>query len=189
MASNKQPEKRVRLTMEEKVQMHDFREKNPKMSFETIAKVFTEKFGKKVYSSVVERSYKLVKGRKEKGQSVDERDFEMKRQNKPSKRDFEAEMYSVINEKLLKSPMTFEMIQDIGEKLKTSPSYTNIKSIQGMKFSRNWWRSYKKRYGLAYGRRKGSKTYFPVGDIKAERERLLLEMKPFKKGKIKFYRV
>ena len=153
------------------------------MSF-AIAKIFTEKFGKKVHASVAERSHKMVKGRIEKGQSVDERDFGMKRQNKPSKRDFESEMYKIINAKLLKSPMTFEMIQDIGEKLKTSPSYFNIKSIQEMKFSKNWWQSFRKRHELAYGRRKGSKTYFPVGDIKAERERLLLEMKPFKKGKI-----
>ena len=82
--------------MEEKVKMHDFREKNPKMSFEAIAKIFTEKFGKKVHASVAERSHKMVKGRIEKGQSVDERDFGMKRQNKPSKRDFESEMYKII---------------------------------------------------------------------------------------------
>ena len=55
------------------------------MSYDAIAKFFTEKFGKKVYSSVVERSYKMVKGTKEKGKSVDERDFVMKRQNKQSK--------------------------------------------------------------------------------------------------------
>ena len=52
MAKKRQQEKRVRLTMEEKVKMHDFREKNPKMSFEAIAKIFTEKFGKKVHASV-----------------------------------------------------------------------------------------------------------------------------------------
>ena len=65
MATHKQPEKRFRLTIEEKVQMHDFREKNAKMSYDAIAKFFTEKFGKKVYSSVVERNFKMVKGRKE----------------------------------------------------------------------------------------------------------------------------
>ena len=46
--------------------MHDLREKNAKMSYDAIAKFFTEKFGKKVYSSVVERSYKVVKGPKRK---------------------------------------------------------------------------------------------------------------------------
>ena len=65
MVSHRQPEKSVWLTMEEKVPMHDFGEKNAKMSYDAIAKFFTEKFGKKVYSSVVERNFKMVKGRKE----------------------------------------------------------------------------------------------------------------------------
>ena len=53
------------------------------MSYAAIAKIFTEIWRKSVLISggtqTALRSYKMVEGRKEKGQSADERDFGMKR--------------------------------------------------------------------------------------------------------------
>ena len=70
MGSKKQPEKRVRLTMEEKVQMHDFRERNSKMSYDAIAKIFTEKFGKKVTSDrTAKRQWSRKREKKEKNRN------------------------------------------------------------------------------------------------------------------------
>ena len=58
MATHRQPEKRVRLTMKEKVQIHDFREKNPKMSYDAIEKFFSKKFGKGILRNNVKISRK-----------------------------------------------------------------------------------------------------------------------------------
>ena len=66
MATHRQPEKRVRLTMEEKFKYTILEKKISKMSYDAIAKIFTEKFGKKGYISVVERNYKMVKNEKRK---------------------------------------------------------------------------------------------------------------------------
>ena len=52
------------LTLEEGVQIFEHREKNPKDSFETIAKIFSEKHGKKLNRITVYRNYIKIKSEK-----------------------------------------------------------------------------------------------------------------------------
>ena len=48
------------LTLEEGVQIFEHREKNPKDSFETIAKIFSEKLGKKLNRITVQSQIKVA---------------------------------------------------------------------------------------------------------------------------------
>ena len=85
---------------------------------------------------------------------------------------FEKELFSIINKGLLKSPMTFEMVQVLALKLQRSDSYKSDETVAGLKFSYNWWKTYQQRYGIKYARRQGNQTYYPERDIETERTRI-----------------
>ena len=60
------------LTLDEKNQMFEHREKNPKDSFETIAKIFSEKFNKRIQRAVVFKAYNRIKSEKANGLQIND---------------------------------------------------------------------------------------------------------------------
>ena len=60
------------LTLGEKIQIFEHRNSNPKDSFETIAKVFSEKLNKKVQRAAVYRAYNRIKSEKSNGLQIND---------------------------------------------------------------------------------------------------------------------
>ena len=59
--STKNTKQSTFLTLGEKIQIFEHRDSNPKDSFETIAKVFSEKLNKKVQRAAVYRAYNRIR--------------------------------------------------------------------------------------------------------------------------------
>ena len=73
MANSTKKTKRLpRLTLDEKNQLFEHREKNPRDSFETIAKIFSEKFNKRIQRAVVFNAYNRIKSEKANGLQIND---------------------------------------------------------------------------------------------------------------------
>ena len=73
MANSTKKTKRLPfLTLDETKQMFEHREKNPKDSFETIAKIFSEKFNKRIQRAVVFNAYNRIKSEKANGLQIND---------------------------------------------------------------------------------------------------------------------
>ena len=73
MANSTKKTKRLPLlTLDEKNQMFEHREKNPRDSFETIAKIFSEKFNKRIQRAVVFKAYNRIKSEKANGLQIND---------------------------------------------------------------------------------------------------------------------
>ena len=97
---------RLALTLEEKAEIFNHREKNPKVSFEAIGHIFTEKWGKKINKMTAIRSYQIIKTQKENGLEIDGSDKTRLRIRPKKILQFEKELFQTINNKLLQTPMT-----------------------------------------------------------------------------------
>ena len=67
------------LTVKEKIMLHDHRIQHPTESFEKIAKIFSEKLGKKINHSVAYRAYNKIKSNKKQGFHFEETEMEIQR--------------------------------------------------------------------------------------------------------------
>ena len=70
--STKNTKQSTFLTLGEKIQIFEHRNSNPKDSFETIAKVFSDKLNKKVQRAAVYRAYNRIKSEKSNGLQIND---------------------------------------------------------------------------------------------------------------------
>ena len=81
------------LTLEERISIFEHREKNPKDSFEKIAKIFSEKLEKNINRVTVYRTYTQIKAEKSKGLQVDESQKSVNRLYSTAVLKFEHKLY------------------------------------------------------------------------------------------------
>ena len=67
MSSKGDKKTRIALTLKQKTEIHDYKMKFSDLSFETIGKTFSEKWGKNISEMTTIRSYHLIKNQKENG--------------------------------------------------------------------------------------------------------------------------
>ena len=77
MALSKLAEKQMRtqISLQEKLEIYEYRQRNPAISFNNKAKFFSEQWDKKISKSV-DGSYTLIKGEKAKGTKFETSDME-----------------------------------------------------------------------------------------------------------------
>ena len=145
--------KRVPFTIEQKIQIFERREQRPEESFATIAKFFTEKWGRKIDRCMVRKCHKQFKDQEKKGAEFNAADMTRSRVVPAIVRKFETELYRTINDRLVQSPMNFETVKVLAIRLQRSDDFKDDRNIQGMKFSINWWVAFQKRHGIKYSRK------------------------------------
>ena len=81
------------LTLEERLSIFEHREKNPKDSFEKIARIFSDKLEKNITRVTVYRTYTQIKEEKSKGLQVEESQKSVNRLYSTAVLKFERKLY------------------------------------------------------------------------------------------------
>jgi signal recognition particle GTPase len=122
--------KRNHYSIEEKLQIYDFKQKNPKESFDKIAKIFQETWGKPMTKQHVHQIYTKIVNEKKYNVEFGRSDMNRRRLHSPFVRQFENDLYDSINKKLLKSHMTFETVEILAKRLQRSDKFKDRNSVQ-----------------------------------------------------------
>ena len=94
MANSTKKTKRLPLlTLDEKNQLFEHREKNPRDSFETMAKIFSEKFNKRIQRAVVFNAYNRIKSEKANGLQINDSQKSINRLYSAVYLNFERKLY------------------------------------------------------------------------------------------------
>ena len=121
---------RTQISLQEKLEIYEYRQRNPAISFNNMAKFFSEKWDKKISKTAVYASYTLIKGEKAKGTKFETSDMGRFRIDSSKIIEFEHELYSQINARLLKQALTFELIKILALRLQKSDKYTSEESVE-----------------------------------------------------------
>ena len=93
--------------------------------------------GQKIAKSTTIRSYYLIKDQKAAGLEVAAPEKKLLRLRPMKQLLFEKELFSIINKRLLKSLMTFEMVQVLALKFQRADSYKSNETVVGLRGRRS----------------------------------------------------
>ena len=108
------------FTLQQKNEIYDFKQKNPKQSYSEIGKIFGEKYGREIGRVAVFKICKQITQEKETNGQLATCDMSRRQICPKTIRDFEEDLYGAINSKLRKTLMTFQTVQILGAKLQAS---------------------------------------------------------------------
>ena len=183
-ARKKIKQTRKTYTLAKKLEVFDFKEKNSKVSYNKIAKIFTEKWGHPLSRGLIRKFCLTVERAKSSNVELVTSDMDRRRQVPPIVREFESELYESINRKLMMSHMTFQTVEILALRLQRSDKFKAESAVQSMKFSNTWWLNYQRRNGIRYLRKQGCQKFIPEREVNLERNRLLNIMSAYEPGKI-----
>ena len=122
--------KHKNFTLQQKNEIYDFKQKNPKQSYSEIGKIFGDRYGREICRATVHKICKQITQEKETNGKLATCDMNRRQICPKSIRVFEEDLYGAINSKLLKSLMTFQTVQILGAKLQASEKYKADKAVQ-----------------------------------------------------------
>ena len=122
--------KHKNFTLQQKNEIYNFKQKNPKKSNGEIGKIFGDKYGREIGRVAVYKICKQSTLEKETNGKLATCDMNRRQICPKTIRDFEEDLNGAINSKLLKTLMTFQTVQILGAKLQASEKYKADKGVQ-----------------------------------------------------------